>query len=608
MKLRCLFGIFVNCILFFLVFASQSFAQDFLSGRVYSGDLGVEPPAAAPLSGVTVKLYGGNNSGQLTVQIDQTQTDAQGWYSLAVEEGWEYYNIVEVDLSDYYSVGATSPDGTVINSNQIQYDVSVPLSQQTTTGNKFWDKPEGQEPEEPEMDVKGNSISISDGDTSPSTADDTDFGAVSVSGGTHDHTFTIRNTGSMVLNLFGSPRVNIGGAHAGDFLVTVEPAPTVSSGGGTTTFTVRFDPGASGLRSATISIDNDDANENPYNFSIQGTGEIDEEPEIDVRGNGISITNGDTTPSTADWTDIGGLEINTGSITKIFTIHNTGTATLNITSIGLSQDVHNQGGSVAAIWGIIPGVMSIASGSSTTLGVEFFPYLTGTYVTTLIIESNDSNEGYYTFDVQGAGTAPETGSIMVEKVTDVSTTDLFTFTGDASGSITNGGQIIVSDLQPGTYTSVESPLSGWTLTDITFDDDNSTYDLQTRTATFVLEAGETVRAVFTNQKDEVPEYDFGDAPDPAYPTLLANNGARHLIDPDVYLGTQIDAEADGVPDAGAQGDDNNNNDDEDGVLFVSPLIADSTATVNVTASTEGLLYGWIDFDQNGTWDMPDDYV
>ena len=76
----------------------------------------------------------------------------------------------------------------------------------------------------------------------------------------------------------------------------------------------------------------------------------------------------------------------------------------------------------------------------------------------------------------------------------------------------------------------------------------------------------------------------------------------------MYLGTLIDAEADGIPDAGAQGDDNDNNDDEDGVVFTSSLYADSTATVSVTASISGLLSGWIDFDQNGTWDTPSETV
>jgi hypothetical protein len=36
--------------------------------------------------------------------------------------------------------------------------------------------------------------------------------------------------------------------------------------------------------------------------------------------------------------------------------------------------------------------------------------------------------------------------------------------------------------------------------------------------------------------------DFGDAPDPTYPTLSVSNGARHLISPNLFLGATVDAE------------------------------------------------------------------
>jgi len=39
-----------------------------------------------------------------------------------------------------------------------------------------------------------------------------------------------------------------------------------------TTFTIEFNPSAAGVRTASVSIANNDANENPYNFNIQGTG------------------------------------------------------------------------------------------------------------------------------------------------------------------------------------------------------------------------------------------------------------------------------------------------------------------------------------------------
>jgi hypothetical protein len=63
------------------------------------------------------------------------------------------------------------------------------------------------------------------------------------------------------------------------------------------------------------------------------------------------------------------------------------------------------------------------------------------------------------------------------------------------------------------------------------------------------------------------ELDFGDAPDPNYPTLLASNGARHILDGVTFLGLLIDAEPDGLQDPNALGDDNNNLADEDGIVF-----------------------------------------
>lgn len=96
--------------------------------------------------------------------------------------------------------------------------------------------------------------------------------------------------------------------------------------------------------------------------------------------------------------------------------------------------------------------------------------------------------------------------------------------------------------------------------------------------------------------------DFGDAPDNPYPTLLASNGARHRVGA-LFLGNQIDAEADGLPNAPATGDDiNQMPDDEDGVRFVDPLIPGDTVRINVRSSGVGKLSGWIDFNQNGVWE------
>ena len=102
--------------------------------------------------------------------------------------------------------------------------------------------------------------------------------------------------------------------------------------------------------------------------------------------------------------------------------------------------------------------------------------------------------------------------------------------------------------------------------------------------------------------------DFGDAPDPTYPTTLKNNGARHQILDGFHLGESVDAEVDGQPNATATGDDNEPAglpSDEDGVNFPEPLVPGQSAFVDVTvtmsANQVGRLDAWIDFDGNGSW-------
>jgi hypothetical protein len=121
------------------------------------------------------------------------------------------------------------------------------------------------------MNIRGKNVNIIDGDASPSTTDVSDFGRQLTTAGTVSKSFIIQNTGASNLNLTGSPRVVIGGANAADFTVSIQPSTPVIPGC-TTTFTIVFNPSAAGIRSATVSMANNDATENPYNFSIQGTG------------------------------------------------------------------------------------------------------------------------------------------------------------------------------------------------------------------------------------------------------------------------------------------------------------------------------------------------
>ncbi|MDB9721196.1 choice-of-anchor D domain-containing protein, partial [Winogradskyella sp.] len=124
-----------------------------------------------------------------------------------------------------------------------------------------------------EINITGIGNSILDGDVSPTATDNTDFGNVNVAAGTNPNTFVIENLGSVnALNLTGgSPYVTIGGANAADFTVTTIPANNIAAGTNTT-FVITFNPSAVGLRSATVTVLNNDSDESTYNFNIQGTG------------------------------------------------------------------------------------------------------------------------------------------------------------------------------------------------------------------------------------------------------------------------------------------------------------------------------------------------
>jgi len=104
-------------------------------------------------------------------------------------------------------------------------------------------------------------------------------------------------------------------------------------------------------------------------------------------------------------------------------------------------------------------------------------------------------------------------------------------------------------------------------------------------------------------------FDWGDAPDDPtslqvdYPTLASSGGARHFIGNGAYyLGATVDPEPNGQPHPLALGDDNDGSDDEDGVIFFSSQLQQSSmAQIQIQASTTGYINAWIDFDQDGDW-------
>ncbi|MCB9251617.1 MAG: HYR domain-containing protein [Flavobacteriales bacterium] len=118
----------------------------------------------------------------------------------------------------------------------------------------------------PEIDIRGNNISIPDGDTTPSLADYTDFGD------TFPNipivkSFVIRNIQRYELKIY---KIRVTGPDSSYFVVSNINTPTTVSPLGRDTFDVTFSASTIGVRDATIIVYNSDCDEPRYTFDITG--------------------------------------------------------------------------------------------------------------------------------------------------------------------------------------------------------------------------------------------------------------------------------------------------------------------------------------------------
>ena len=246
----------------------------------------------------------------------------------------------------------------------------------------------------PEINITGNSVTILSGDTLPVATDHTIFPSTDVSGGTSTRTFTIQNLGTGPLTVSG---VSITGAHSSDFSVTTAPAGTVAPGG-STRFTVTFDPSATGLRNATVVVANNDADESSYGFAVEGTGSASPEIAVADSTGATNIPHQDASPSVAKGSDFGSVVTDGGVASSTFRISNPGSATLTLGSNAVSLT----GSSDFTV--TAQPATSVAASGSTTFSIQFDPSSAGVATATVSIANNDSDEAPFTFQLTGRGT------------------------------------------------------------------------------------------------------------------------------------------------------------------------------------------------------------
>ncbi|MCB9934610.1 MAG: putative Ig domain-containing protein [Planctomycetes bacterium] len=111
-----------------------------------------------------------------------------------------------------------------------------------------------------EMDVLRGATPVADGGTD----------TVQILTAGTNLTYTIENNGGESLNLTGTPLVSVtAGTNVSTVTVTTLPTTPVA-GGSNTTFVINVVPTAAGAYDFTVSIDNDDLDENPYDFTVSG--------------------------------------------------------------------------------------------------------------------------------------------------------------------------------------------------------------------------------------------------------------------------------------------------------------------------------------------------
>jgi DNA-binding beta-propeller fold protein YncE len=151
-------------------------------------------------------------------------------------------------------------------------------------------------------------------------------------------TFTISSQGVNSIQLSGTPKVSVSGTNASEFVVNESNLPgTINT---SATFSVNFTPTALGLRTATITIANNDSNEGPFTFTINGYGQVAQT----ISNFSIPTATYGDTPVTLNATASSGLALNyyssNNSVASVtnnqLTIHGAGTATITAEQAGNS--------------------------------------------------------------------------------------------------------------------------------------------------------------------------------------------------------------------------------------------------------------------------------
>ncbi len=199
--------------------------------------------------------------------------------------------------------------------------------------------------------------------------------------------FQIKNTGTDDLSISGIVLNNTTDYSFSDTSTsaTILPGESIFK-------TITFAPGSTGTKTADLSIYSDDSDENPFILKLSGTGVV---PVITVTESGTPYNNNGTP------FDFGFQKLNETSGLKTFSIENTGTHVLTVSTIVLSSGVTDYALTVPSI------PFTLNPAESETFTLSFHPGTEEITPGTLTIGNSSPDDSSFILNLTGEGATGE---------------------------------------------------------------------------------------------------------------------------------------------------------------------------------------------------------
>ncbi|MDB6028851.1 MAG: hypothetical protein JWM68_5074, partial [Verrucomicrobiales bacterium] len=215
-----------------------------------------------------------------------------------------------------------------------------------------------------------------------------DFGNQTLTTSSAAKTFTITNSGLLDLAV---TNIVTDGANASDFAVDTTGMLNRLVSGASTTFTVTFTPGANGVRTAAIHINNNDSNEDPFDINLTGTSM---DYSVTTTPNSIVVTAISTNSETLTVSEPSAGNINFAAAGRIFCVNggtsfsgDSGTnslAGISSITVNASADIVNLGTFVGTLPSLTmngssfnAGAIGLQTNSALTINVTNASAITG---------------------------------------------------------------------------------------------------------------------------------------------------------------------------------------------------------------------------------------